>query len=647
MSAEAKGGNTIKAAGDVTFDAASHSDVQSLAISIAGVVADDGFGFGAAGSGSGNTIDNDVRAVIGADSVVTAGGALSLSAKDDSHIRADSGGAALAISDGDSSAAIGASIAINDIDITVRAAIEDSTVTADSVDASATGSPHVEALTIAGAVAGSNDDVAFGGAGSGSGNYVSSTIEAVIVDSTVTTTAGNLALHATDGSIINADAGSGAVAVTVGGDSTQSSVAAGAAAAYNEVRTTARAAIIDTDDVVQLVAVAGAASLEARSTANIDAFTFGFAGALSAGGSDTAIGIAGAGSGSGNSIVNTIEAAVRGSSLTTTGDVSLEAEDDSSIDAIAGSVAVSIAAGQDSTVAVGLGLSITINEVANHVLAIVDDSDDAGGDVTLTAESSAEIQAKAIGAAVSVSASSGNTPIAVGATGTGADNRITNTIRAAIEDTVPVSANTVQAGGSVSLHASDDSSVDSFGFAGAVAIAAGSNAPVSGAVGVGVAINTIANDVSAYVAHTTVDADGSIVIGATSDSEIQAISTAAALSGAVGDSGGVAIAGGGAFAQNVILTTTNAYAVDSDLEAGTALVEGDIDIDASSVSTIDASVLAFSAAVAGGGGNAVGASIGISLARNYIGWNRTAAALMTTRPSRCCTRRCRPAKSSR
>src|SRR6185503_9324511 len=120
--AEAKGGNTINAAGAVDLDAHSHSNVQSLAISVAGTFASDDFAFGAAASGSGNTIDNDVRAVVGTGSTITSGGALSLSAKDDSHIRADSGGAALAISDGDSSAAVGASIAINDIDITARAA---------------------------------------------------------------------------------------------------------------------------------------------------------------------------------------------------------------------------------------------------------------------------------------------------------------------------------------------------------------------------------------------------------------------------------------------------------------------------------------------------------------------------------------------
>src|SRR6185503_13758500 len=384
-----------------------------------------------------------------------------------------------------------------------------------------------------------------------------------------------------------------------------------------------RAAILDTDDVVDVIIVAGSALLEARSDADIDAFTFGFAGALSAGGSGTAIGIAGAGAGSGNSIVNTIEAAVRGASLTTTGDVSLEAEDDSSIHATAGSGALSIAAGE-SGVGVGLGLSITINEVGNQVLAIVDDSDvHAGGDVSLTALSTSDIEAEAIGAAVSVAAGSSGTAVSVAATGTVADNRIHNTIRAAIEDTAPASANSVQAGGSISLDASDNSHVDSFGFAGSVSVSASSSGTsVSGSVGVGIALNTIANDISAYVAHMpTVDADGSISINARSDAAIKASTNAAALSIAGGSGTSVAISGGGAFSQNVILTTTNAYVLDSNLEAGTALVEGDIDIDAGSASSIDAFVLAASAAVAAGSGTSVAPSIGISLARNFIGWD--------------------------
>jgi len=205
----------------------------------------------------------------------------------------------------------------------IRAAVEDSTVTAGSVDISANGSPVIDALTIAGAAGvTTSGSLAFGGAGAGSGNEITSTIEAVIQDSSVTTTSGDLSLTATDGSVINADAGAGAVAVAVGGDSAQAGIAVGAAAATNEIQTTARAAILDST-----VKVDGAAELEARSTAVIDAFTLGIAGALTAGGSGTGASIGGAGSGSGNSVTNTIEAKVKGSSLTTGGNVRLEAED--------------------------------------------------------------------------------------------------------------------------------------------------------------------------------------------------------------------------------------------------------------------------------------------------------------------------------
>ena len=86
---------------------------------------------------------------------------------------------------------------------------------------------------------------------------------------------------------------------------------------------------------------------------------------------------------------------------------------------------------------------------------------------------------------------------------------------------------------------------------------------------------------------------------------------------------GIALSGAGAEADNVILTKTNAYIEHSSLTAA-----GNVDMDAANTASIDALIISASAALGGGGGVAgVGASIGVSLARNFIGWDTDASAL--------------------
>ena len=79
---------------------------------------------------------------------------------------------------------------------------------------------------------------------------------------------------------------------------------------------------------------------------------------------------------------------------------------------------------------------------------------------------------------------------------------------------------------------------------------------------------------------------------------------------------GVAVSGAGAVAQNVILSRANAYGQNSVIDS-----VGDVTLSATSTSTISSAVVAVSAAVGGGIGTAgVGASIGVAVARNFIGW---------------------------
>ena len=74
------------------------------------------------------------------------------------------------------------------------------------------------------------------------------------------------------------------------------------------------------------------------------------------------------------------------------------------------------------------------------------------------------------------------------------------------------------------------------------------------------------------------------------------------------------MSGAGADAHNVILTGTHAYVQDSAVTSG-----GVVDLDARDAAAIDATILGLSVGV-GGGVVGIGASIGVALARNTIGY---------------------------
>ena len=86
-----------------------------------------------------------------------------------------------------------------------------------------------------------------------------------------------------------------------------------------------------------------------------------------------------------------------------------------------------------------------------------------------------------------------------------------------------------------------------------------------------------------------------------------------------GGAAGIAVSGAGAVARNIILTKSNAFIDGSDLSSA-----AEVDLDASSEATIRALVVSASAAVGVGGTAGIGASVGVSIARNFIGWDPTA-----------------------
>mgnify|MGYP003346411333 CR=1 FL=1 len=111
-----------------------------------------------------------------------------------------------------------------------------------------------------------------------------------------------------------------------------------------------------------------------------------------------------------------------------------------------------------------------------------------------------------------------------------------------------------------------------------------------------------------------------------------AISFAAAIAAGFGQVG-VAISGGGADANNVIQTSTRAFLDNSSLAS-----VGKVDVDAINSARIDARIVSAAFALAIGSSVGVGASIGVAIARNDIGYksddNYAATYTTASNPSR-------------
>ena len=239
-------------------------------------------------------------------------------------------------------------------------------------------------------------------------------VEAYVTNSGSLQVGGDFSLEATDSKTIEADAGGFAIAASVGkrqGGSKKSNksmgtLSVGASQAENSIGADSgyevKAYITSTD-----VTVDGKATIEATSSATIDALAMG--GALSAdtdGNTGTVGTLAGAGAGTINDIQLDIEASLKSSSSIVTlngGHVSITANDQSRIEADAGGVAVAVAfARKSSGTGSGgsggsssgfngsgsVGAAVTNNTVANTVHAFVDSSYvDADGSLTIKASS--------------------------------------------------------------------------------------------------------------------------------------------------------------------------------------------------------------------------------------------------------------------
>src|SRR5262249_24618544 len=132
--------------------------------------------------------------------------------------------------------------------------------------------------------------------------------------------------------------------------------------------------------------------------------------------------------------------------------------------------------------------------------------------------------------------------------------------------------------------------------------------------------NTIEKGTTASIVNvaSVLTDGGDVVVKAEDTGTIEVVSVAASLAVAVANNTAVGVAGGASESTNIIQSLTNAYVQNSNLGTSANKV-GKVDIDASSTSTIHATVGAISVGV-GVGQNAVGVAIGVAVARNFIGW---------------------------
>ena len=622
----ALGNNTLRSlGGGVELKAVTKTDIDVLVIGIAGTVStgssQGGNGsssilFAGAGAVTVNLVENEALAEVGANGTIATSGALVMNAEDNSSIVSDSGGVAFAVSagntQGETAGSIGASVAANIITQNIRATVTDSPISAASIDMDASNNAEIDTLTIAGAGSFSNSSTAFGGAGAGSGNFINATTLASISNSAgignVNATGGAVSVNALDNSRVNADAGSGAVAIsTASSGSNAGAIAIGAAMAVNHITKTTTARI-NRGDVHS-----AALTVEALSTSDIDALTFGVSGSLSSGSGTLAL--SAAGSGSGNEINSDVTAEVTKSLVTATGLVRVNASEASTIDALTGSIAVSlnVGNGSGSKVGVGLGIAVTINKVNASAIARVDDTtiSAAGQNVEITATNSASINSTAFGVALTVTSSQSGAAVGVSANVAVSNNDINLTTQALLTDSdTVVDQDEILDAADLILSATDSGDITANAVSAALSVSMSSGSTsVSGGLTVAASDNTITSTTEALVDSVDAALSGMVDMDAASTKSITAIVVAASVAVSVsgGSSASVALTGAGTRSYNETNNSVLAVIRNAQITA-----TDDVTLDAVDSTEISATLVAVAASVSVGGGSGASASLTVA-----------------------------------
>ena len=450
-------------------------------------------------------------------------------------------------------------------------------------------------------------------------NRLATRVQASIEDAAAVTAGADVELSSSDAARISAFVDSPVVTVGIGSKAT--SVGVGLSIARNEVD-------VDQQSFVRnagAVTAGGAIAIAAAQTATIDATATAAAITFSIGVDGNAIAVSGGGATAVNRIGGRANAFAESTPLVAGGAISITTSFAAEIDAHVRAIVVAGGASTGTTPAVAIGFSIARNLIgwaefgdaeALEVKAYATGAPlQAGGDVTISAASSASIEAFVAAASVAVAATTGSGGGGA-AGGLWTDNKVATDVAAFVADAPLLDSG----GGDLTISASDASSV--VANAAAMAIAASLTGGSTGAVSIGVSLayNTIENSVSAYlrdVASVTTGG-GDVTISASDDTTIRALSVAVAISVAMSGDTGVSISGGGAAAANIIATTTRAFAERAPLGSAAAPV-GAVTVVATSSAELEAFVGAVAAAVTFSGATGVGVALGAAVAVNIIG----------------------------
>ena len=563
-----------------------------------------------------------------------AAASLTVVASDAADITSTAGAASVAGGFGGTSgvaASIGLSIASNTISDPVTAYVSGlaSLLTGGgAISVSATEDAAITATTVAAAVSlgmGGTTGVALSGGGATAENLITTSTIAYISGSSLgdaTHLVGDVSVLATDTANLTATVAAVAASVTFGG-SAGVGAAIGVSLAHNRISdgTADGAGAVKAYIYDSSISASGRVDVEATSAETISAITVAAAAAL-AGGGAAGVGLSGAGVSDKNE--NAVQASAYidgdGQSLTT-GGVTLVAKDISTITATVGAASVAGAIGGTGGVAASIGVSIAQNAIKDDVRAYILDVAKlftGGGSVSVTATEGATIKATATTASLSV-AGGGVGGVGLAGGGASATNSISINAVAYIQDSSLGAAN--NSVGAVAVTASNRADIEARIAAVSAAAAVGATGGVGAAIGVSTAQNTILGSGSAsaqiyaYISGGSIYSSGAINVGATSSGSITALVEAGAAALAGGGVAGVGLSYGGAFAYNETQVSTRAYI---DGAGSTPISASSVSVAASDTANITADVETASVGAAVGGVAGVNVSISMSVARNTI-----------------------------
>ncbi|MEI8018485.1 MAG: hypothetical protein WCH39_09805, partial [Schlesneria sp.] len=521
-----------------------------------------------------NSINDTVDATISgknSNSSINSPGGLSVQSTEQSTIGAGAGQVAISTS---AYLAAGAAAAVNAITENVSSSIADATVVSTSgnvsVNASADGSIFAYAVGVAGVFSSSKSDDLFSlsGIGSGTGNSIQNSVSATVGNAAdhgntgTSINANGLTISASDSSSIQAIAGAVSLQVQTS-EANAISAAVGVSAAVNNIGSSStNPGVVSAQITNATISLPqGNLSVTATDTSSILAVTAAGSGTFNSSGAQVAT-ISGAGAGSGNTIYQNVSSVISGSNVTLAGpgNVTVSGENQASINATAGGVAIAGSTSENPAgVAVSFGAAAAVNTIT-----IATQSEITGnstitfpisnpGSLSVSAIDNATIQAVSFGVAGSFSSTGA---VSIGGAGSAAVNNLLSSPSALINGN-----STVTGASSVNLTASETSSI--IAGTGALAGSIGVESALGVSVGISFSLNTVGGTVQAEIENATVSSSGSITISAElqpnqNGDNVYAVAVAGSGDYAGGGEAAIAIAGAGAGTGNTVDFTVQA-----------------------------------------------------------------------------------------